>query len=593
MYLGLTLQFKMKISPVKTISITGLVVIFFILIIMHNSDKKKIDKIRESFLEWYFQSNPVTATWIGIHTYDDKLPSNNTEDFLQDLRTTHLILNELKKINPDLLPEDDQVDYDLMSHSLRETVFHLNEIKSHTWNPMGPIWTLGSGYETLMSYDFAPKKERAISLKGRIKATPKFLKNAETILNKMPKPHLETAIKQCDGLVHVLEEELPLFSKDLESGLSENLHTLGMVASESILKFQKFLKKKLETGPHRDFRLGKNLYSQLLPFTLNEGISAEEVMTRAQSELKSVQFDMLELAIPIFKKFTKKNPSIDSHSEQLNVIETVLDYIADDHVSRHEVVDNAQATIDELNQFIMEKDLLTLDPSKPLEIRETPEYQRGFSIASLQAPGPLEANLKTFYNVSPIPEDWSDEKAESFLREYNKISVKILSIHEALPGHYVQLYYSNQHPSIIRSVLGSGVMVEGWAHYAEGMMIDEGFGDGDPRYKLVQMKWKLRGIANAIIDQKIHAGNMTEEEAMELMVHETFQEEAEASAKWRRAQLSFGQLSTYFVGSTLMWDLKHDIESARGTDFDLKEFHEELLSHGSIPIRLLRRLMLD
>ena len=241
----------------------------------------------------------------------------------------------------------------------------------------------------------------------------------------------------------------------------------------------------------------------------------------------------------------------------------------------------------------MDNDLLTLDPSKPLEIRETPEYQRGFSIASLQAPGPLENNLKTFYNVSPIPEGWSDKKAASFLREYNPISVKILAIHEALPGHYVQLYYANRHPSIIRSVLGSGVMVEGWAHYTERMMIEEGFGNGDPRYRLVQMKWKLRGIANAIIDQKIHAGSMTEDEAMELMVRETFQEDAEASAKWRRAQLSFGQLSTYFVGSTLMWDLKRDVEEKRGSNFNLKEFHEELLSHGSIPIRHLRWLILD
>ena len=271
----------------------------------------------------------------------------------------------------------------------------------------------------------------------------------------------------------------------------------------------------------------------------------------------------------------------------------MLDSIADDHVDRHEVVESARATIDELNQFIMDKDLLTLDPTKPLEIRETPEYQRGFSIASLQAPGPLEDNLQTYYNVSPIPNDWTEKESESFLREYNRISVKILSIHEALPGHYVQLYYSNRHPSIIRSVLGSGVMVEGWAHYTERMMIEEGFGNRDPRYKLVQMKWQLRGIANAIIDQKIHAGKMTEDEAMELMVKETFQEEAEASAKWRRAQLSFGQLSTYFVGSTLMWDLKRDVEEKWGSNFNLKEFHEELLSHGSIPIRHLRRIMLD
>jgi hypothetical protein len=302
---------------------------------------------------------------------------------------------------------------------------------------------------------------------------------------------------------------------------------------------------------------------------------------------------MLDLAVPLYEKIFGYPPEIRSHDEHLNVIEKVLDSIADDHVDRHEVVESARATIDELNQFIMDKDLLTLDPTKPLEIRETPEYQRGFSIASLQAPGPLEDNLQTYYNVSPIPNDWTEKESESFLREYNRISVKILSIHEALPGHYVQLYYSNRHPSIIRSVLGSGVMVEGWAHYTERMMIEEGFGNRDPRYKLVQMKWQLRGIANAIIDQKIHAGDMTEKEAIQLMVKETFQEEAEASAKWRRAQLSFGQLSTYFVGSTLMWDLKNDVEEKEGINFNLKEFHENLLSHGSIPIRHLRRLMLE
>ena len=583
----------MKISPTKTISITGLFVIFIILIIMHNGDNKKFDKIRESYLEWYFRSNPVTATWIGIHTYDSKLPSNRKEDYVQDVTITESFLNQLKKVNPDFLNKVDRVDYDLMTHSLGESIFHLKEIKSYTWNPTGPVWTLGSGYETLMGYEFAPKKERAISLKGRISATPEFLKNAEAILDTMPAPHIETTIAQCDGLISVMEDELPLFIEDLDLELAENLKRSAEKASEAIKKYKNYLSEKLSSGPHRDFRLGEELYGQLLPLTLNEGISAEEVLNRAQLELKSVQFEMLDIAVPLFENIFGYSPDVRSHNEQLNVIEKVLDSIANDHVERHEVVESAKATIDELNQFIMDNDLLTLDPSKPLEIRETPEYQRGFSIASLQAPGPLENNLKTFYNVSPIPEGWSDKKAESFLREYNRISVKILSIHEALPGHYVQLYYANRHPSIIRSVLGSGVMVEGWAHYTERMMIEEGFGNGDPRYRLVQMKWKLRGIANAIIDQKIHAESMTEDEAIELMVRETFQEDAEASAKWRRAQLSFGQLSTYFVGSTLMWDLKRDVEEKRGSNFNLKEFHEELLSHGSIPIRHLRWLILD
>ncbi len=583
----------MKISTTKTILIPGLFIIFIILIIMYNGKKNNLDNIRESYLEWYFSSNPVSATWIGIHTYDGRLPSNTPNDYVTSKTITKSFLNQLEQINSEILSKNDKVDLDLMKHSLEKSLFYFNEIKSHTWDPTGPVWTIGSGYETLMGYDFAPKKDRAINLNQRIIATTKYLDNARGMLEIMPIPHLKTAISQCDGLINVLEDELPLFTEGLDNTLSEDLIVSGNIALGAIVDYQSYLKEKLETGPHKDFRIGEKLYTQLLPYTLNEGISAKEVMNRAQSELKSVQIEMFDLAIPLFEKYTGKTPKLNSHKEMLDVIEFVLNQIADDHVGRHEVVKNAKATIDELNQFIIDKDLLTLDPSKPLEIRETPEYQRGFSIASLQAPGPLENNLPTFYNVSPVPENWSDEKAESFLREYNKISVKILSIHEALPGHYVQLYYANDNPSIIRSVFGSGVMIEGWAHYTEGMMIDEGFGDGDPRYRLVQMKWKLRGIANAIIDQKIHSESMTEEEAIKFMIKETFQEEAEASAKWRRAQLSFGQLSTYFVGSTLMLDLKRDIAKDRGNDFNLKEFHEELLSHGSIPIRLLRQLMLD
>ena len=237
--------------------------------------------------------------------------------------------------------------------------------------------------------------------------------------------------------------------------------------------------------------------------------------------------------------------------------------------------------------------MLTLDDSKPLEIRETPEYQRGVSGASLQSPGPLESNLPTFYNVSPIPEDWTDEQAESFLEEYNTISMKILSIHEALPGHYVQLYYANRHPSLVRASFGSGVMIEGWAHYTEDMMVNAGLGGGDPRYSLVEKKWKLRGISNAIIDQKIHAERMTEQEALDLMINETFQEESEANGKWRRAQLTSAQLSTYFTGYILFLELLDDYKAQEGENFTLKKFHEELLSYGSIPIRYIREMMID
>jgi uncharacterized protein (DUF885 family) len=316
-------------------------------------------------------------------------------------------------------------------------------------------------------------------------------------------------------------------------------------------------------------------------------------MERAERHIRVVQNEMFVLAEPLYSEWFGEEPATDTHEDKLKMTRKVLDRIAEDHAPRDKVVEAARETIAELEQFIRDNDLLTLDDSKPLEIRETPEYQRGVSGASLQSPGPLESNLPTFYNVSPIPEDWTDEQAESFLEEYNTISMKILSIHEALPGHYVQLYYANRHPSLVRASFGSGVMIEGWAHYTEGMMVNAGLGGGDPRYSLVEKKWKLRGISNAIIDQKIHAERMTEHEALDLMINETFQEESEANGKWRRAQLTSAQLSTYFTGYILFLELLEDYKEQEGVDFTLKKFHEELLSYGSIPIRYIREMMID
>lgn len=255
-------------------------------------------------------------------------------------------------------------------------------------------------------------------------------------------------------------------------------------------------------------------------------------------------------------------------------------------------MDTIEAIIRELEIFITDHNLLTLDPSQPLEIRETPEYERGISVASLEAPGPLETNMKTFYNVTPIPSDWTPVEVESFLREYNNWSLVDLSMHEGIPGHYVQLYYSKRNPSVVRSVFASGPMVEGWAVYAERFMTDEGFKNNDPRMKLICMKWYIRAVMNAILDNKIHAGKMTEREAMEFMIKEGFQEEREAAGKWKRANLTSAQLSTYFVGFQEIWDLREAYKKKMGEKYSLREFNETFLSFGSPSVKYIREMML-
>jgi hypothetical protein len=256
------------------------------------------------------------------------------------------------------------------------------------------------------------------------------------------------------------------------------------------------------------------------------------------------------------------------------------------------VVETAKGALAQATAFVREKDLVTLPPD-PVEIIIMPEFQRGVSLAYCDSPGPLEVGLKTFYAVAPLPEDWTQQQIESFLREYNLLSINDQTMHEAMPGHYLQLAHSNRYPGKLRSVLSSGVFIEGWAIYSERMMIDEGYLDGDPLMRLINLKWYLRGIANALMDQAIHTAGMTREQAMKLMMEDTFQEEREAAAKWIRAQLTSTQLSTYFVGTLEHFDLRRDIEKAWGKDFDLKRYHDKILSFGSPPVQVVRALLLD
>jgi uncharacterized protein (DUF885 family) len=259
---------------------------------------------------------------------------------------------------------------------------------------------------------------------------------------------------------------------------------------------------------------------------------------------------------------------------------------------RDAVVDIARQYLQQASDFVVEKNIVTM-PAEPVEIIVMPEFQRGVALAYLSPPGPLDKDQKAFYAVAPLPSDWTDAQVESFLREYNLYSIQNLTIHEAVPGHYLQFALSNRHPSALRSALWSGTFVEGWAVYAERVMIDEGYLDDDPLMRLINRKWYLRAITNAIIDSAIHVDGMTQEEAMKLMIEGGFQEEREAAGKWVRAQLSSAQLSTYFVGYQDHKALRADVEAAWGGEFTLRRYHDQALSYGSPPVRFVRALLLN
>jgi uncharacterized protein DUF885 len=291
-------------------------------------------------------------------------------------------------------------------------------------------------------------------------------------------------------------------------------------------------------------------------------------------------------------------PPSPSGDEQQAAIAAALELAYAQQPNRDQVFETARQALDETKMFVREHHLVTLydEPlahgSSGLEIIPMPEFQRGVALAYCDSPGPLDRGQKTFYVISPIPDDWSAAQVKSFLREYNTRSIDDLTIHEAMPGHYVQLMHSNLYHSPLRAVLASGTFIEGWAVYAEQMMVEQGFRGGDPLMRLIQLKWYLRTIGNAILDQAVHVDGISRDDAMHLMTHDTFQEEREASAKWVRAQLTAAQLPTYFVGVQEHLSLREEARRKWGKTFTLERYHDSVLSYGSPPVRYVRELLL-
>jgi uncharacterized protein (DUF885 family) len=285
-------------------------------------------------------------------------------------------------------------------------------------------------------------------------------------------------------------------------------------------------------------------------------------------------------------------PDAPSDDQQQATIEAALELAYADKPARNQVVDAAKQALARATAFVREKKLVTV-PDDPVKVILMPEFQRGVAVAYCDSPGPLDKGLDTYFAISPIPGDWTAEQTDSFLREYNSRMIQLLAIHEAMPGHYLEGAHSARFPSTLRAVLRSGLFAEGWGVYTEDMMADAGYMDGDPLFRLVQLKFYLRTISNAILDQGVHVDGWSREQAMHLMVHDAFQQEREAAGKWVRAQLTSAQLPTYFVGVQEQFDLRKAMEAKLGDRFDAMAYHDQVLSYGAPPTRYVRELMLD
>lgn len=547
-------------------------------------------------LDGWFQLSPVSATQTGEHRYDGELDDLSAQGRQKALDFSKKILAELEAMDVSQLSRENQVDAAILRNQLRYDIWNAETLQSWAWDPQAYSGLAGSAIYGLMAREFAPMPDRLQSATARMEKIPALLAQARANLDpaRVPKVHAETVARQNAGILSIVETFITPNLGQLASPERERAEKAIDGLKKAVAEHQDWLDDTLVPNAQGEFRIGAEKYDQKLQFALLSSLSRAEIKQRAEAELVRVRGEMYGIARQVLagKSGAPELPDSPTPEQQQKAIEAALELAYAERPARDKVVADAEAALARATEFVRQKDLVTL-PDAPVEIIEMPEFQRGVAVAYADSPGPLDKNLKTFYAVSPIPEDWTQAQVDSFLREYNSRMIELLSIHEGTPGHYLEGWHSAKFPSTLRAVLRSGMFAEGWAVYTEKMMADAGYLDNDPLFRLVQLKFYLRTIANAILDQGVHVDNWTREQAMDLMVNQTFQQEREAAGKWTRAQLTSAQLPTYFVGVQEHFDTRKAVEQKLGTDFDLKAYHDQVLSYGAPPVRFVRQLMLD
>jgi uncharacterized protein (DUF885 family) len=560
-----------------------------------NFDQQFAD-VSKRWLDGSFKLSPVSATQAGDHRFDSELDDLSAEGRQRGLDFSKGMLAEIEKIDHTKLSRENQIDYAILSNQVKSDIWSTETLQGWAWDPTIYSQIAGGALYTLMAREFAPLPDRLRSATARMEKLPKLFEqmHANLDLSRVPKIHADTVAKQNKGVLSLVDGLIMPHAKELPDADRQKLEAAAAALKKAVDDNQTWLDKTLVPNAKGDFRLGQKLYDQKLAFALNSPLGRDEIKKRAEAALESTRNEMYGIAKQVLagKKNVPPTPDNPSEEQKQKAIQAALELAYAERPARDKVMPTAEAALAKATEFVRTKNLITL-PDAPVKIIPMPEFQRGVALAYCDSPGPLDKNLDTFYAVSPIPDDWTKPQVDSFLREYNTRSINELTIHEAMPGHYVQLWHSNKYPSVLRAVLGSGSFVEGWAVYSEKVMADSGYLDNDPLYHLVHLKWDLRSMANAILDQAIHVDGMSEADAMKLMTVKTFQEEREAAGKWTRARLTSAQLPTYFVGWQEHMDLRKEVEKREGDTFDVKAYHDKVLSFGSPPVRYVRELMLD
>ncbi|MBA5686039.1 DUF885 domain-containing protein [Rugamonas apoptosis] len=551
---------------------------------------KALDTLGVQFLNALWRIDPESAIYAGKYDTAATMTVYDPATLAKQQAFTDDWLARFAKVDTRQLSARQRTDLALLVNKLKSDRFNLTTFREYQWNPA--LYNVAGPIDLILNTEYAAKPQRLRTLLKRIASVPAYYDAARANLANPTPEHTKLAIKQAPGVLTMLtqldKEAQASILTPMEKQLFTQRINAALTAVDGYVAYLTDLDQTMaKNGSGRSFRIGKDLYEQKFAFDIQSGSTAEQTYRKALAAREDLLANMDKLSDELW---TKTMGDAAKPNDRYAKIGMVIDKLSSHHVAREDFFKEIRRQVPLLQDWVISHDLLTLDPNKQLEVRATPAYQSGVAGASIDAPGPYRPQDRTYYNVTPL-DGATPEAAESSLREYNDWILQILNIHEAIPGHYAQLVYANRSPSIVKSIFGNGAMVEGWAVYGERMMLEAGYGDNAPEMWLMWSKWNLRSVTNTILDYSVHVLGMTQEQAMDLLTRQAFQTRSEAEEKWHRAQVTSVQLTSYFSGYSEIMELREQRKQALGGKFSLKEFHEQFLSYGSAPVRVIRELM--
>ena len=576
-----------------------------------DSYSAKFARLAETFMKESLALSPSTASQAGYHQHKDEKTGKAVflDSVLDDLSLSGIAKQKAfyeswrsklrKEVPLAALAPEDAADWQLIDDQISLQLLEFNKIQNYKHNPASAVELIGSSLFQPLTEDYAPKEVRLAHILSRVSQIPRFLKGVKPYLNNCDPVYVRAAVEENDGNLELIEKTIAAEIPP-DSTLKAEFDRVAPPALAALKNFSVWMNDVLAKQKcDRSWRLGKGLYAEKFKYVMESNLTPESVLQDAEKDLAKVRSEMLELALPMHKSMYpdhSEHADLSAHDLENRIISEVLTRISDEHPKRQDLQEAVEADLEGIKQFIREKKIVSLSQRDNLKVTPTPVFQRGvLSVAAFHSAPPLNPKAEAQYWVTPIEDSVPEDRAESKLREYNNFALKWLTIHEALPGHYIQFEHLNnikpEWRRLLRSLCGNGAYIEGWAEYIAQVMMDEGYMGNDPRFRMVMRKIRLRLLCNAILDIKMHTMSMSEEEALKLMTTEAFQTQAEADGKLRRAKLTSTQLPTYYVGLREWLAFRKRYEESAGKNFDMLDFHNRALDEGPLPVSLVEKLI--